>query len=234
MIEQEEMGTKYTDCCDGSGRQDDSSCCGGSGRQDDSGCCGGGMMEDDGGCCRRDSVEDASGCCGNILDSEIPDGSQEAHLESDSLEQLQKMVEEINDKYIRLYSEFDNFKKRTAKERMALIDKANEQALKELLPIIDDFERCLTVLQKDKEVVQQATQEGIQLIHDKLMRFLQKFNVEGMQLEPGTPFNPDLHEAIMQQAVESEEMKGKIISVVESGYLINTYVLRFAKVVIGV
>lgn len=196
------------------------------------------------GTCGCEEEETTSRCCqppeigrsGDPTTSRCRSGSNGVENQETIVGELQTLLDVANEKYIRLYSDFENFKKRTIKERIMLADKANEQTLQELLPIIDDFERSIDALQGDASGthMQQAMQEGIRLIYDKLQTFLTKFSVQVMRLEEGSTFNADLHEAIMQQPVEDEAMKGKVISIVAKGYLINEYVLRFAKVVIGV
>lgn len=181
-------------------------------------------------CCGPQEPTSQTGCCKS---ADIDDRHKQLlHPDIDALEELQTLLKEANDKYVRLYAEFDNFKKRATKERIALTNKANEQTLKELLPIIDDFERCIMALEGKQEVVQHI--EGIKLIYDKLCSLLTRYGVKEITIEQGSAFNADLHEAIMQQPVDNLEMQGKIVTVVEKGYLINEYVLRFAKVIIGV
>jgi molecular chaperone GrpE len=142
---------------------------------------------------------------------------------------LKGEVGEAKDKYIRLYSEFDNFRKRTAKEKLDMIQLANEQLIKSLLPVIDDFERAEKSFKEknDKDL------EGFFLIHNKFKRLLDQSGVKVMELPVGADFDTDLHEAITQIPAPSEKLKGKIVDVVEKGYLLNDKVIRFAKVVIG-
>ncbi|MEL6413140.1 MAG: nucleotide exchange factor GrpE, partial [Bacteroidota bacterium] len=110
-----------------------------------------------------------------------------------ALTQAQQALQEANEKHLRLYAEFENFRRREAKEKLARIAAASQNVLEKLLPIVDDFERALQVLQADD-----ATQEGIQLIYDKLSRLLQQEGVQPMELAPGATFDPELHEAITQ------------------------------------
>ncbi|MBX9889781.1 MAG: nucleotide exchange factor GrpE [Amoebophilaceae bacterium] len=186
-----------------------------------------------GGCCQEPEIKNENECCGGgccSMDDTCADtccNSEDTADVNSTLKELQEMVDTINDKYVRLYSEFDNFKKRTAKERLTLIDHANEKTLKELLTIVDDFERSLAVAGDPSGEI------GTKLIYDKLVSLLKKFGVTTMPIEVGSLFDADLHEAIMQQPVENAEMKGKIITVTEKGYLMHENVLRFAKVVIG-
>lgn len=152
----------------------------------------------------------------------------EAPVESE----LQKATAEVaaaKDKYIRLYSEFENFRRRTAKEKLEMSLTANEQAIKSLLPIVDDFERAEKAIQnKDNKDI-----EGYFLIHNKFKKVLEQLGVKTMEIGSGSDFNADLHEAITQIPSPNESLKGKIVDVVEKGYLLNDKVIRFAKVVIG-
>jgi molecular chaperone GrpE len=143
-----------------------------------------------------------------------------------------KLKEELSaakDKYLRLYSEFENFRRRTAKEKLEMVQSANEQLLKALLPIADDFERA------EKSFKEKADQdaEGFILIQNKFKKVLELYGVKIMDVQKGSDFNPDLHEAITQLPAPEPALKGKVIEVVEKGYLLNDKVIRFAKVVIG-
>ncbi|MEM9417199.1 MAG: nucleotide exchange factor GrpE [Bacteroidota bacterium] len=148
---------------------------------------------------------------------------------------LKKAEEELaaaHDKYLRLYSEFENFRRRAAKEKLLLVETASEGVLVKLLTIVDDFERALASLQTTDTTIQ-ATQEGIQLIYDKLLQLLQQAGVQPMSIEKGTPFDTEFHEAVTQVPTEDAQMKGKVIDVIEKGYLLKEKILRFAKVVTG-
>lgn len=163
------------------------------------------------------------------LQSPEPEASKKNTGDSDAGRKLQDELAEAKDKYLRLYAEFDNFRRRNAKERLELIASANEQLLKALLPVVDDFERAEKAFKdrSDKE------SEGFFLIHTKFRKTLEQFNVKGMDIGAGSDFNPDFHEAITQIPAPKEELKGKIVDVVEKGYWLGEKVLRFAKVVIG-
>ncbi|MBX2946611.1 MAG: nucleotide exchange factor GrpE [Cyclobacteriaceae bacterium] len=145
------------------------------------------------------------------------------------IKKLQDELAESKDKYLRLYSEFENFRRRTAKERLELIQTANESLIVSLLPVIDDFERAEKAMQgaDSKEL------EGFQLIYNKLKKVLEQSGVKSMDLKAGSDFNTDVHEAITQVPAPEETLKGKIVDVVERGYLLNDKVIRFAKVVVG-
>ena len=149
-----------------------------------------------------------------------------------ALKQAQTELAAANDKYLRLYSEFDNFRRRSAKERLVLIETASEALLKKLLPLVDDFERALTAM-RATETAAPAMQEGIQLIYDKLKHLLQQEGVAPMPLAKGTPFDAELHEAVTQLPTKDKAMQGKVLEVIEQGYLLKEKVLRFAKVVTG-
>ena len=146
----------------------------------------------------------------------------------------EKIVTEINvdfkDKYIRLYSEFENYRKRTAKEKIDIITNASENLLKEILPVVDDFERAII---NNKEVKEAKTiKEGFELIYNKLYKTLTNQNLKPMDALH-KEFDPDIHEAITKVPAPKKKLKGKIIDVIEKGYTINDKVIRFAKVVIG-
>ncbi len=145
------------------------------------------------------------------------------------MKKLQDELAEAKDKYVRLYAEFDNHRRRTAKEKIEMISSANEQLLKSLLPVVDDFDRAEKTFKdkNDKEA------EGFFLIHNKFKKIFEQAGVKLMETGNGSEFNPDLHEAITQIPAPTEKLKGKIVDTVEKGYLLNDKVIRFAKVVVG-
>jgi molecular chaperone GrpE len=147
----------------------------------------------------------------------------------DPVKKLKDELAESKDKYVRLYAEFDNFRRRSSKEKLDMIQSANEQLLKALLPVADDFERAEKSFKdrNDKEA------EGFFLIQNKFKKTLEHYGVKPMECPQGTAFNPDLHEAITQVPAPDEKLKGKILEAVEKGYLLNDKVIRFAKVVVG-
>lgn len=146
---------------------------------------------------------------------------------ADAGQKLQAELAEAKDKYLRLYSEFENFRRRTAKEKLELTQSANEQLVRALLPTADDFERA------EKAAVDKAAVEGFLLIYNKFKKVLDQFGVKEMDVRQGSDFNPDLHEAITQIPAPEESLKGKVVDVVEKGYLIQEKVVRYAKVVVG-
>lgn len=133
------------------------------------------------------------------------------------------------EKYLRLYSEFENFRRRTNKERIDLMQNASKDIVKELLPIIDDMERGIKAL---KDVGNDSAIEGMELIYKKLYSTLEKKGLKPM-VSVGEVFDSELHEAVTQFAAPTPEMKGKVIDEIEKGYFLNDKVLRFAKVVVG-
>lgn len=142
----------------------------------------------------------------------------------------EKMYNDVNDKYLRLYSEFDNFRKRTSKERLELIKSAGSDFLVSILPVLDDFERAMKVNETTDDL--EGVKEGFRLIHEKFSRILQNKGLKQMELI-GEAFNSDVAEAIANIPVQEENQKGKIVDVVENGYYLNDAVIRYAKVVVG-
>lgn len=144
--------------------------------------------------------------------------------------ELQAKVDELNDKYLRLYSEFDNFRKRTAKEKIELIQTGGEDVFKSILPVMDDFERAIKSNAETTDV--KAVNDGVNLIFHKLKSTLTNKGLEEMK-SLGEVFNPDIHEAITNIPSPSEDQKGKVLDELEKGYSLNGKIIRFAKVVIG-
>ncbi len=145
-------------------------------------------------------------------------------------EQLKKNLDELNDKYLRLYSEFDNYKRRNIKERSELIQSAGKEVIEAMLPVLDDFERAVKAMDQASDI--QAVKEGVVLIQNKLNNILTQRGLKAME-SVGQDFDVDFHEAITKIPAPSEDLKGKVVDEVEKGYLLKDKVLRFAKVVIG-
>ncbi len=150
---------------------------------------------------------------------------------SNELEAVRLQYEELNDKYLRLFSEFDNFRKRTLKEKIELSKTASEDIITVLLPVIDDFERALLAAEASEETKQQF--EGVTLIYNKLKKSLQQKGLEEVEAQ-GLAFDTDYHEAMSQIPAQQEEQKGKVIDVIEKGYSLNGKIIRFAKVIVAV
>jgi molecular chaperone GrpE len=151
--------------------------------------------------------------------------------EKQSPEQLLELaLAAEKDKYIRLYAEFENYKKRTSKERYDLIKTAGQETVVAMLPILDDFERALKQIKISTDVV--ALQEGIELVYNKFKTTLEQKGLKEMESKE-QEFNPDLHEAITEIPAPTEELKGKNLDEVEKGYYLFDKIIRFAKVVVG-
>ncbi|MDX5421191.1 MAG: nucleotide exchange factor GrpE [Hymenobacteraceae bacterium] len=138
---------------------------------------------------------------------------------------------EMKDKYIRLMAEFENFRRRTAKERLELSKTATQDLMEDLLPVLDDMERARQSMEATKDV--DAMLQGLELVFHKLKHVTQQKGLKPMQINVGDSFDADLHEAVTQAPAPSDDLKGKIIDVIEKGYTLNEKVIRFAKVIIG-
>lgn len=149
---------------------------------------------------------------------------------ANEIAELTQKCNDLNDKNLRLMAEFDNYRKRTLKERSDLIKTAGENILSSMLPLVDDFERALKAMETAEDVV--AVKEGVDLIYNKFIAFLLQNGVKAIPTE-NEVFNTDLHEAITTFPAPTEDMKGKIIDCVSKGYTMNEKVIRFSKVVVG-
>jgi molecular chaperone GrpE len=152
--------------------------------------------------------------------------------EDNEIEKLKTEIGELNDKYIRLYSEFENYRRRTSREKIDLISTANEELMVELLPVIDDFERAIDAMEKNDMDIQ-SVKEGVVLIFNKLKNVTEKKGLKLMESKPGDPFDTEIHDAITQIPAPEDKFKGKVVDTIEKGYYLNDKVIRFAKVVIG-
>jgi molecular chaperone GrpE len=150
--------------------------------------------------------------------------------EVDPIEELQKQLDEAKDKYVRLSAEFDNFRKRTQREKMDLIKYGSEDVLKSILPLVDDFERAIKHSETATDI--EAMKQGLTLIHGKFVEFLKGNGVKEIEAM-GLELDTDKHDAITKIPAPEDKLKGKIVDVVEKGYVLNEKVIRFSKVVIG-
>ena len=162
------------------------------------------------------------------------DNEEDINIDASSEETQESVVKEVNvdfkDKYIRLYSEFENYRKRTAKEKIDIITNASENVIKEILPVVDDFERAIL---NNKDVSDaENIKEGLVLIYNKLNKTLANHGLKSMD-SIEKEFDADIHEAITKIPAPKNKLKGKVIDVIEKGYTINEKVIRFAKVVVG-
>jgi len=171
-------------------------------------------------------------------DAEEATAGERANLETDEERETDEKEEpgdeaeifniklaEAKDKYLRIYSEFENFRRRTAKEKIETIAMANAGLIQDLLPVMDDFDRALQAANEEKATLE-SVKEGMDLIHQKLNKVLEVKGLKPMEVGKGDAFDDDFHEA-------GDEMEGKIVDVVETGYFLNDKVVRFAKVVTG-
>jgi molecular chaperone GrpE len=158
----------------------------------------------------------------------------EKDLESESTEKVedlgQKLIE-MNDKYLRLYSDFENYRKRTSKEKLDMIKFASEDTIKDLLPIIDDYERAMEDI--DNQDISDTTKEGLRLIYSKLMNTLTQKGVKPINAK-GELFDENIHEAITQIPAQCNEDKGRVIDEITKGYFMFDKVIRFSKVVVAI
>ncbi|WP_299767564.1 nucleotide exchange factor GrpE [uncultured Dokdonia sp.] len=154
----------------------------------------------------------------------------EATEELNEVDQLKNDLEAEKDKFLRLFAEFENYKRRTTKERLELFKTAGQEVIQSLLPVIDDFDRALTEIEKakDKELA-----KGVGLISNKLKETLKSKGLEETKVKAGDTFDAELHEAITQIPAPSKKMVGKIVDVIEKGYTLGDKIIRFPKVVTG-
>ncbi len=168
----------------------------------------------------------------NIQDENLEQNNtpQEEQVELTREEELTNQLADSNDRYARLVAEFDNYKKRTSKERVELIQNASQGVIKNLLPVLDDFDRALTAMASAQDV--QSVKEGVELVNNKFRKLLENEGLKEMDVV-GQLFDADFQEAITSIPAPTEDLKNKVIDVVEKGYFLNEKVIRFAKVVIG-
>ncbi len=161
-----------------------------------------------------------------------PDEAIEEEIDLQSkLEQTTAELEKEKKEYLFLMAEFDNFRKRTLKEKSELIKNGGENALRGLLPIIDDFERSLQAINESSDP--SSIKEGVELIYNKFIKYLQQNGVQAINTEAGTDFDADMHEAVTMFPAPDPSQKGKIIDTVQKGYMLHDKVIRHAKVVVG-
>ncbi len=166
------------------------------------------------------------------VESQNAEEEQSAKEETpkDKIAALQAELEKSQKEYLFLMAEFDNYRKRTVKEKAELIKNGGEKAMLGLLPVIDDFERAIDAIDKSSDV--EGLKEGVYLIYNKFMKYLESQQVKPME-STGTDFDADIYEAVTTFPAPDESMKGKVIDTVQKGYTINEKVLRHAKVVVG-
>lgn len=163
-------------------------------------------------------------------ENETTDNQQDTQESDDPTAKLNAENQELQDKYRRLFAEFDNYKKRTVRERIELMNTAAKDTLTALLPVLDDFDRAQNLSDEQKNTA--AFQEGIQLVYNKLHSILKQRGLEAME-STGEVFDADLHEALTEIPAPTEDLKGKIVDTIEKGYTLNGKIIRHAKVVTG-
>jgi len=150
--------------------------------------------------------------------------------QEDPLDLAKKEIAELKDKYLRLYADFENFRRRTSKEKLELLSTASSDMVKLILPVVDDFERAKVSF--DSSTDTEALKEGVDLIYTKLYKTLESKGLKPMQSK-GETFDVEIHESIAQFPAPSEDLKGKVIDEIEKGYYLNDKVIRYAKVIVG-
>ena len=169
----------------------------------------------------KDQVEE-------VLDAAVEETSENGEVDTET--QLKEEIEKEKDKFLRLFAEFENYKKRTSKERLELFKTASQDVMVSMLPVLDDFDRAWKEIEKseDKNLI-----KGIELIHNKFKETLKNKGLEEVEVSAGDAFNADDHEAITQIPAPTEDLKGKIVDVIEKGYKLGDKIIRFPKVVTG-
>ena len=169
----------------------------------------------------------------NFTDASLENTATEAQVPVQEIsveEQLTQDLAAEKDKFLRLFAEFENYKRRTSKERMELYKTANQDVLQSMLPVLDDFDRGMVEIRKAKD---KALTKGVELIHEKLKSILSSKGLEEVEIKNGDAFNADFAEAITQIPAPTEKLKGKIVDVIEKGYKLGDKIIRFPKVVTG-
>ncbi len=176
---------------------------------------------------KNKNTEDIKDQVEEVLDTTVEDTEVE---EIDVETQLKGDLEKEKDKFLRLFAEFENYKKRTSKERIELFKTAGQDVMQSMLPVLDDFDRAMKEIEKsaDKDLL-----KGVELIHNKLKEALKGKGLSEVEVAAGDAFNADDHEAITQIPAPTDELKGKIVDVIEKGYKLGDKVIRFPKVVTG-
>ncbi len=177
------------------------------------------------------TLEPEGGKCAGKEDRRSRKAQKKAAELEEKLAELEEKVAKEKDDYLRLMAEFDNFRRRTAQDRLELISSASKDVISGLLPVLDDFERALKVLGESSD--SEAAKEGTGLIYNKLMDYLKGKGLAVIDAV-GKEFDTDLHEAVAQFPVEDPKMKGKVFDIAQTGYTLNGKVIRFAKVVVAI
>ena len=186
----------------------------------------------------QDETADVNIACeDNVAENTTEETEEQESVELTAEEKLQKELDEANgkvamleDKYLRQVAEFDNYHKRTMKEKAELIKNGGERAIESILPVLDDFERALSNMAKDENAAEMMT--GVELIYNKFVNILKQNGLQKIETE-GAEFNTDYHEAIAMVPAPDEKLKGKVLDCVQAGYTLNDKVIRHSKVAVG-
>jgi molecular chaperone GrpE len=184
----------------------------------------------------NENFENETPCADNLADNASKEQTNEAFTAEDSPEDLKETdnvseeLEKLKDSYIRLMAEYDNYRRRTIKEKSDLIKNGGEKTLTGLLPVIDDFDRAMKTIETATDIA--AIKEGVELIYNKFVAYLQQNGVKPVDAL-GQVFDPELHEAVATIPATDEEMKGKVIDDIQTGYILNDKVIRHARVVVA-
>lgn len=181
----------------------------------------------------KDQVEEAIDDAINEVEEENDTADKSPETRDNELSEEELLKEDLQkekDKFLRLFAEFENYKRRTSKERLELFKTANQEVMTAMLPVMDDFDRALSELKKSGD---ENLLKGIELIHNKLKETLKAKGLEKMEVEKGEAFDSEIHEAITQVPAPSNDLKGKIVDVVEPGYKLGERIIRYPKVVTG-
>lgn len=163
-------------------------------------------------------------------EQEVEEAPELVDSEESTQAAMESQLTEARDKYLRLYSEFENFRRRTAKEKIEMVSSASKDLMEQLIPVLDDFERAIKAMENNEETA--PAREGTELIYNKFSKVLISKGLKKMEVNKGDNFNDELHEAITQIPA-GDDMAGKIVDVVENGYFLGEKVVRFAKVITG-
>jgi len=179
------------------------------------------------------NIEDVKDQVEEVLDTIIEDTEEKEEAVAEDIDveaQLKEELQKEKDKFLRLFAEFENYKKRTSKERIELFKTAGQDIMQSMLPVLDDFDRAMKEIEKskDKDLI-----KGVELIHNKLKETLKGKGLTNVEVAAGDIFNADDHEAITQIPAPSDDLKGKIVDIIEKGYKLGDKVIRFPKVVTG-
>jgi molecular chaperone GrpE len=181
-----------------------------------------------------ENIHDENTTSAEDQDNPIEETDGETLVDEKAIKAAEDLFKEelslANDKYLRLYAEFDNFRRRTSKERVELLQTAGKEVIVSMLPVLDDFERALKFMDSATDIV--AVKEGVALVQQKLKSILAQKGLKELQSK-GMPFDADLHEAITNIPAPTSDLKGKVVDELEKGYALNDKVVRFAKVVVG-